>query len=168
MKQSYHRQPCESSALLPLTAYEAFWFLAHHPKMRCRETVLVSAQEGKAINLRKGEHLRTVKDQMPWIKKRYLLREFSLEREAIKCNLDIFWAKVDERGRVNDDHEKNKFSSCWLEFGPIRQVVSNGQLHVEHSHDIDLDCGGETFDKALIKLARLVRKHYGEYRKRAR
>ena len=29
------------------------------------------------------------------------------------------------------------------------------------THDIKLDCCGRTFEQAIIKLARLVKKHYG-------
>ena len=30
-------------------------------------------------------------------------------------------------------------------------------------HDIRLDTGAPTFDEALVKLAKLVKKHYGDY-----
>jgi len=145
------------------TAYDAFWFLSEHPKMRCREAALVSTKEAKTVKPGRGERIRTVKDEMPWVKgKTYLLREFTLTREAIKCNLDIFYTLVDERKRVNRNPAKNVFPECWLEFGPIRQAVSDGRLHLMHYHDIDLDCGAPSFDDALVKLAKLVRKHYGD------
>jgi hypothetical protein len=69
---------------------------------------------------------------------------------------------VYDRLVVNADASKNVHVRCWLEFGPIRFAVSDGQLHLLHSHDPRLDCGGAAFDGALIKLARLVRKHYGD------
>lgn len=31
-----------------------------------------------------------------------------------------------------------------------------------YCHDIRLDCGGETFEEAIIKLANLVKKHLGD------
>jgi len=145
------------------TAYDAFWFLTEHPKMRCRAAVLISPEDAKTVTRSKGERLRTVKDEMPWAKdKSYLLREFGLYREAISCNLDIFWARVDRRRKVNDDPTKNKFAECWLEFGPIKQAVSDGALHILHYHDIRLDCGAPTFDGAIVRLARLVKKFYGD------
>ena len=30
-------------------------------------------------------------------------------------------------------------------------------------HDTKLDCGAPTFDEALVKLARLVKRHYGDF-----
>jgi hypothetical protein len=32
-----------------------------------------------------------------------------------------------------------------------------------HFHDTDLDCGASSFDEALIELANLVMKKYGNY-----
>lgn len=102
---------------------------------------------------------------MPWRKKIYLIREFALRRDALDTNLDIFYSKVNEHGRVDDDATKNTNVECWLEFGPLKQQVSDGNLDMAHFHDIDLDCGAPTFDEALIKLARLVKRHYGDYRR---
>ena len=112
---------------------------------------------------RVGCRLKTLRDEMPWRRdKKYIVHEWLyLHRYAIECNLDIHYAKVDEKRRVNDDRSLNKFVEVWLEFGPIKQVVSDGHLHLQHSHDINLDCGAPTFDEALIKLARLVQRHYG-------
>ena len=147
-------------------AYDAFWFLHEHPKMQCRLATLISSKDAKTVQLSKGERIRSVKDGMPWNKgKRYLLRELASTQSAISCNLDIFWAMVDERGRVNKDSLKNVFPECWLEFGTIEQGVSDGKLHIVHYHDIELDCGAPTFDEALIRLAKLVRKHYGDIKR---
>jgi hypothetical protein len=94
------------------------------------------------------------------------MREWtSLERRALDCNLDIWYAKVDEAGKVNDACSKNVNIECWLEFGPIKQIVRDGILRVENSHDLRLDCGARTFDEALVRLARKVRRHYGDYRR---
>jgi len=125
------------------TAYDAYWFLYEHPKMRCREAVLLSNEDAKNVSLSRderlrGQRLRKVKDEMPWNDGKYVLREFRLYRQAIDCNLDIHYALVDDRGMVNEDHSRNKVPRCWLEFGPVKQAVSDGVLHVQHSHDIRL------------------------------
>lgn len=146
-------------------AHDAFWFLHEHPKFKCREAVMLelTQPQAKTLNLAKGERLRKIKDDMPWNKgKSYFIREFGLEREAMDSNLDIFYTKVDERGRVNDDKSKNVNIECWLEFGTIEQSVSDGVLHVKNYHDPVLDCGAPTFDEALVKLAKLVKRHYGD------
>ena len=143
-------------------AHDAFWFLHEHPRFECREAILLTEEQAKTLKLDKGERIRKIKDDMPWNKeKSYFIREFGLEREAMDCNLDIFYTKVDERRRVNDDKSKNVNVECWLGFGTIEQSVSDGVLHMTHYHDPDLDCGAPTFDEALVKLAKLVKRHYG-------
>jgi hypothetical protein len=148
------------------TAYEAFWFLTEHPKFKCREARMLTPREARAIKLSKGQRLRRVKDSLPWVKKTYMLLEYGsgLEREAMTGNLNIHYAKTDGR-RINDDHIKNIHTECWLEFGEMKQTVSDGCLHVAHFHDPRLDCGAPTFDEAIVKLARLVRKHYGDFKR---
>lgn len=145
-------------------AYDAFWFLYEHPKLCCREARLISSAEAKKLKLGKGERIRKVRDTMPWAKnKTYLLHEFALRRESLPENLSIWWTKVDERRRVNKDKTKNQFIECWLEFGTIKYEVADGHCGLQHYHDMDLDCGASTFDQALVKLARLVKKHYGDF-----
>jgi hypothetical protein len=146
-------------------AFEAFWFLTEHPKFKYRSAKLVSDAELKAAVVAKGDRIRTVKDQMPWNKGvTYHLYEFAYCNESFPCNLDIFYTKVDETRRVNDDKAKNINVECWLEFGQIKQEVSDGILHEMNYHDTRLDCGGPTFDIALVKLAGRVRKYYGDFK----
>lgn len=92
--------------------------------------------------------------------------------------LDIMVAKVDPVTlRIEDDSSRNTRTRVWLECGPIENVyaltedqlrgwyaddadiLDNGAL----THDVDLDCGGDTFEEAIITLAALVYKHYGDY-----
>ena len=139
-------------------AYDAFWFLREHPKFRFREAVL---EEEVSRPLEKGERIRTVRDE--WNKEaRYRIREFRFTRSAMDDNLDIFYAKVDESGVVNDDQSLNVNVECWLEFGQVKYGVIDGKLVPIHYHDPDLDCGAPTFDEALVKLARKVRRKYGD------
>lgn len=149
------------------TAYDAYWFLMDHPKFRCREATMIGevgiVKPPKAPT--RGDRIRVVKDEMPWnARRQYYLHEMSLYREALSSNLAIFYAKVDDSKCVNSDKSKNKHIRCWLEFGTMKQAVSDGVLHIQHGHDPRLDCGGATFDEALMKLARLVKKHYGDYK----
>lgn len=142
------------------TAYEAFWFLHDHPKMRHRETVLIRSSEQRKSSKGVRTRLRKMRDEFDG--KVYTVKEYlDLHREAIH-GLDIFYAKVDAKRRVNDDPKKNRFVECWLEFGPMRCALSHGEVTIQNSHDINLDCGAPTFDEALIKLARKVRRHYGD------
>lgn len=156
------------------TAYDAFWFLMEHSKLNCNEARLVSsAAEVKLLreatlpnSTKKLYRIRTIKDSTPGLldkKMTHFVAEYrALRRRAFECNLAIFWARVDAKRRINDDHTKNTFVECSLELGPIKYVVWDGTLHLERSYDPRLDCGAPTFDQALIRLAHLVRKHYGE------
>lgn len=53
---------------------------------------------------------------------------------------------------ISDDVELNSKTRIWLECG----ITPN-------EHDIRLDCGGDTFEEAIIQLADLVIKHFGFY-----
>jgi hypothetical protein len=93
----------------------------------------------------------------------------------IDTNLSIFYAKVNDKGRVCKDPKKNVNVECWLEFGNLEWGYGSYDPNTEEPcdwdvetvsmnyHDPDLDCGAPTFDEALIKLAKLVLKKYGDY-----
>jgi len=77
------------------------------------------------------------------------------ERWPIR-SLDVDMAKVNPKtGRIDDDEAKNTRVDYWLEGGPF------GKKHEAYMHDPNLDCGGETFEEAIVKYAELVKKHYG-------
>ena len=66
--------------------------------------------------------------------------------EVVKVNQDI--------DMVDDDSSKNTKTQIWLECGPWDPDC--------RTHNIDLDCGGDTFEDAIINLAILVKNQYGE------
>jgi len=59
-----------------------------------------------------------------------------------------------ETNYIDDNEDLNTKTEVWLECGPYddRYAV----------HDIDLDCGGDTYEEATIKLANLVYEKYGD------
>lgn len=68
--------------------------------------------------------------------------------------LDISVVKVNpESASIDDNQNLNTKVEVWLEVEPY---LKNG----EKAHDYDLDCGGDTFEEAIIKLAELVKEHY--------
>lgn len=68
--------------------------------------------------------------------------------------LDIDVVKVNPEGEsISDDDSLNTLTQVWLEIGEYNTM---GRIH-----DIDLDCGGNTFELAIIELANLVMKHHG-------
>lgn len=66
--------------------------------------------------------------------------------------LDIEVVKVNPvTKRIENDPDKNTLVQVWLESGPEYRT-----------HDYMLDCGGNTFEEAIIRLAENVRCYYDE------
>lgn len=55
---------------------------------------------------------------------------------------------------IDDDDANNTKVQIWLEHGPYEEE------HHQCAHDVYLDCGGDTFEEAIIELARLVKRYY--------
>lgn len=73
---------------------------------------------------------------------------------AFSLCLDVDVQKVNPANGIKEDDEKlNTKVEIWLEVGPF---ISKTTL----SHDPDLDCGGDTFEEAIINLANLVEGKY--------
>jgi hypothetical protein len=165
-----------------LSAYDAWYFLRDHPKLNRRERNPLTpeeAEEARKPSLREPDdpmveivgrdrrkHYRVIKDKGGnfWQEWR------GAEVPAVDENLDIHYATVDERGRVNKDDSKNTRTAVWLELGPVLwgyhtdwEPKEGARAYKMHIHDVDLDCGAPTFDEALIKLARKVQRKYGDY-----
>ena len=86
----------------------------------------------------------------------YFLSGHPMFDDHFSCDLDIMVVKVDpETLAINlDDNSKNTHTRIWLEHGPYDDEWG------VCAHDIDLDCGGDTFEEAVIELAKLVKWHY--------
>lgn len=76
--------------------------------------------------------------------------------------LDIDVVKVNpETNRIEDDHRLNTKTSVWLECGSYVENSDDPMMRDIHiCHDPRLDCGADTFEQAIIKLAQLVQKYY--------
>ena len=69
--------------------------------------------------------------------------------------LDIDVVKVNpETLNIDDDETKNTKAQIWLECGHYDKEC--------RWHDIELDCGADTFELAIIELANLVMEWYGK------
>ena len=55
---------------------------------------------------------------------------------------------------IDADTSKNTKVQIWLESGPYESYYDCC------THDIRLDCGGDTFEEAIIQLASLVKQYY--------
>lgn len=86
-------------------------------------------------------------------KSKYLVNYFNecLDIEVVKVN-----PKINE---IDTKMENNTKTEVWLEFGRafINYSISD---QVMFNHDYRLDCGGDTFEEAIIELANLVDKYY--------
>ena len=77
-------------------------------------------------------------------------------------SLDIMVVKVDPRTRrIEDQRESNTMTQVWLESGPLIKKPGEVWDGSDFYHDIDLDCGGNTFEDAIICLAEKVLSIYG-------
>lgn len=85
------------------------------------------------------------------------LKNHPMFRGAFLECLDIAVVKVDPATkRIEDDFSRNTETAVWLECGKHA-----GPREQHNYHDPRLDCGGATFEEAIIKLAQAVRKYYG-------
>ncbi len=89
-----------------------------------------------------------------------------LEIDSEWCNdflscLYIYIPKVNPKSkRICKKDELNTLTQVWLECGGIEWDDNfNGYIKC---HDIRLDCGADTFEEAIVKLANLVMKYYGD------
>ena len=83
------------------------------------------------------------------------LFEHKMFRRHFRELLYIMVVKVNPlTNEVDDDQTKNTKTQVWLEVGPWSEQY--------HTHDWDLDCGGDTFEEAIIKLAELVKQYYDD------
>lgn len=157
------------------TAYDAWWFLYNHPKLCLRSRCPISTEEA-----RNQRELGFIITQDRGHKSNYVpgvgnvgfvpgqhYREWRHHfHHAIEENLSIFYAMVDEDGECQGSNGPLR-PECWLEFGPMEWGYASewhDSTERMNFHAVELDCGAPTFDEALVKLARLVKKHYGDYR----
>ncbi|MCI0560890.1 MAG: hypothetical protein MN733_20590 [Nitrososphaera sp.] len=93
--------------------------------------------------------------------------------EGFFIALEFCVQKVDPvTRRIEDDQSRNTHPEIWLEAGPWLTAKEAGMddlckdedsIYGFPSHDYNLDCGGDTFEEALIKMAGLVKENYGDY-----
>lgn len=87
----------------------------------------------------------------------YFLEEHKIFNDRFSNDLWFEVVKVNPETNAIDykDQSKNTKVQIWLEHGPYDNEWG------ACTHDLDLDCGGNTFEEAIIKLAELVKNKYG-------
>jgi hypothetical protein len=82
-------------------------------------------------------------------------------RPGFKEALDVHVTSVNPKTQaVDKDPKLNTEEQIWLEIGPWKLI--EGKVLCP-GHDVDLDCGARTFYQAIIELANLALKKYGDY-----
>ena len=80
---------------------------------------------------------------------------------VFRRTLDIYVVKVNPISkRVSLNHTENTHTEIWLESGAWVKDLHMGWMA---SHDYELDCGGDTYEEAIMNLAQLVLTKYGDY-----
>lgn len=59
-----------------------------------------------------------------------------------------------ETMEISDNDDENTKVQVWLECGPF--LPEDDEYTEGAEHDIDLDCGADTYEEAIIELAKLV------------
>lgn len=92
----------------------------------------------------------------------YFLKHHRIFRGRFLEGLDIAVVKVSPKTkRVEDDTSENTLTQVWLEAGPLSNEKSTGMHQPVWTHDLELDCGGNSFEEAICHLAERVLKKYG-------
>ena len=90
----------------------------------------------------------------------HFLEKHSIFNNRFLEGLDVMVVKVDpETECIEDDRSRNTAVRVWLEAGPY---IDEKKYGCSWSHDPELDCGGKTFEEAIVRLAELVKKKYGD------
>lgn len=88
------------------------------------------------------------------------LNEHKMFKHLFEQGLYTMVVKVNpDTMEIDDDRTKNTKVQVWLEHGPWEEVDFGLP---RHTHDFDLDSGGDTFEEAIIELAKLVKEHYND------
>lgn len=100
-----------------------------------------------------------------WLREHPGLNSVGNIRVAMQDNLNIEVVKVcPETGVRENDEKLNTEVRIMLETGPWQSDSGGGRFDGYWTHDPMLDCSGETFEDAIIRLSQLVKQQYGDWR----
>ena len=151
-----------------MNAFEAYWFIYNHPNCvdvdPAHPLVNMDEYEWEGIQPNGwGKREGKSRDDLEFERAiRENAQTFYWEGQFI-YNLDFDYHMVNpETGAIDNDKSKNTKMEVWLETGPA-YFDDYGGRYQRNMHDTRLDCGGATFEEALIELANLIKKYYGDY-----
>ncbi len=86
--------------------------------------------------------------------------------QSIFNDMWVYVTKVNPlTNTIEDDEALNIETRVWLEWGPMEYVTDFDKPFWCGTHDVKLDCGGGTYEEAIIEMAKLVEKYYGNFPK---
>lgn len=90
----------------------------------------------------------------------FLEHEYGVTRSLylypVRCN--------PQTHRVEEDSSLNTKTEIWYEIGPM-DLLPDEHGYCNHWHDYLLDGGADTYEQAIVEIARKVWEHYGNDRK---
>lgn len=93
----------------------------------------------------------------------FLEHEYGFGSDAINVMVVRVCAKC--RRIHEEDGPYEEKTEIWLETGKWDMLPGRNHPGHTHWHDTELDCGGDTYEEAVVKLARLVWEKYGNDRR---
>lgn len=122
----------------PNSTYNAFYYIAQHPMFW---------------------HFHQWRRDTPVVHETHLVHEDGWARVSIH---PVMVNPKDRR--ISEDVHLNTKLEWWFEYGPSLWNDNAGEGI--NGHDHKCDGGASTYDKAIIKIARSIHKHYGNDRRR--
>lgn len=105
-----------------------------------------------------------------WLHKHpyYYAHSFGRDAHLFSCFTqctDIFVVAVNpDTNEIDDREELNTQTQVWLETGKMECVEGPANKKSwRRTHDWELDCGGDTYEEAIIQLAHKVLDREGDY-----
>jgi len=91
--------------------------------------------------------------------------KYLVEDRGVEHRIEVYVAKINPiTGQAEDYPELNIKTEVWLETGKVRWPSENFNGYEVYFHDHELDCGGDTYEQAIVTMARLVHDKYGNDR----
>ena len=119
--------------------YEAYHFVNNH-------YIFMTHEGYREICRSMTDHCLTLEDNIYFVTSMYTRFDKCLCIDVVKVN--------PETNRIDDNEEFNTKTQVWFECGSYNDDYA--------THDTDLDCGGDSYEEAIIELANLVHKKYGD------
>jgi hypothetical protein len=146
--------------------YEAYKYLESHPIFNTTPGETVDLSDDP-LGIASGFDLDLTDESLKAVPYNNYRFDLALDIDVVKVN--------PETGQIDDDPAKNTLPQVWLECGPWEADLykdEDPELREEtykeipedkrggFTHDTNLDCGGDTFEDAIIALAELVKLNY--------